>query len=386
MERYTWAEKADMHLVYGKANGCGRRAQRLYREQFPNRMIPDYRTFTSIDRQLRETGGFKVSFLSTCWVLHSFLHSSTYKRCVPPILQTNMRNTGRPRSVRTVGFEEAVLQHVDDMPATSTRSVAHRMDVAHSTVWEVLRENTHYPYRWQQVHALQPADYAARLAFAQWFVQRTDDLPRFPSFVLFTDEATFTREGCFNSHNSHTWSYENPNTLRQRGFQQQLSVNVWAGMVGNELVGPYILPPRLNGAMYRRFLESTLPDLLDDVPLDIRQDMWLQLDGAPPHYSRVTRDYLNTTFRDRWIGRGGPVAWPPRSPDLNPLDFFLWGYMKSAMYDTPIVDEEDLVARLAIVAGNVRDIPDIFERVRGSLLHRLRLCCGRGGGHIEHLL
>ena len=35
---------------------------------------------------------------------------------------------------------------------------------------------------------------------------------------------------------------------------------------------------------------------------------------------------------DRWIGRGGTINWPPRSPDLTPLDFCLWGLMKSEVY------------------------------------------------------
>ncbi|KAJ4440129.1 hypothetical protein ANN_08267 [Periplaneta americana] len=48
-------------------------------------------------------------------------------------------------------------------------------------------------------------------------------------------------------------------------------------------------------------------------------------DGAPPHFGRHVRNHLNATFPDRWIGRGGPVTWPPRSPDLTALDSFLWG-------------------------------------------------------------
>ncbi|KAJ4429330.1 hypothetical protein ANN_26334 [Periplaneta americana] len=38
----------------------------------------------------------------------------------------------------------------------------------------------------------------------------------------------------------------------------------------------------------------------------------------------------------RWIGRGGPVAWPAQSPDLTPLDFFLWGCMKEKVYQTEV--------------------------------------------------
>ena len=31
---------------------------------------------------------------------------------------------------------------------------------------------------------------------------------------------------------------------------------------------------------------------------------------------------VSTVFPDRWIGRGGPVPWPARTPDLNPLHYF----------------------------------------------------------------
>jgi len=43
------------------------------------------------------------------------------------------------------------------------------------------------------------------------------------------------------------------------------------------------------------------------------------------HYTRHVREYLKECFPNRWLGRGGPVAWPPRSPDLTPLDYYLWG-------------------------------------------------------------
>ncbi|GFX88297.1 hypothetical protein TNCV_1705181 [Trichonephila clavipes] len=48
--------------------------------------------------------------------------------------------------------------------------------------------------------------------------------------------------------------------------------------------------------------------------------------------SRATIDLLKDTFGDRLITRFGPVNWPPRSCDLTPLDYFLWGYVKSLVY------------------------------------------------------
>ena len=54
-----------------------------------------------------------------------------------------------------------------------------------------------------------------------------------------------------------------------------------------------------------------------------------QQDGAPPHWGSHVRRFLDATFPNRWTGRDGPTPWPPRSPDITPLDFFLWGYVKA---------------------------------------------------------
>ena len=76
------------------------------------------------------------------------------------------------------------------------------------------------------------------------------------------------------------------------------------------------------------------------------------------------RGHLTATFGARWIGKGGPTAWPARSPDLTCLDFFLWGYMKSMVYETDIDSEEDLVARIVSTAAEIRETPGIFGKVR----------------------
>ena len=77
--------------------------------------------------------------------------------------------------------------------------------------------------------------------------------------------------------------------------------------------------------------------VIDQLPLGLI----FQQDGAPPHYHRQVRDFLNANFPDMWIGRGGPLAWPTRSPDLTHLDFF-WGFVKNVVYhgDRPTTLEE----------------------------------------------
>jgi hypothetical protein len=54
---------------------------------------------------------------------------------------------------------------------------------------------------------------------------------------------------------------------------------------------------------------------------DVTDDMLFQQDGAPPHFQKEVTDFLNRKFQER----GGPVSWPPRSPDFTPLDFFILG-------------------------------------------------------------
>ena len=109
----------------------------------------------------------------------------------------------------------------------------------------------------------------------------------------------------------------------QLRLQQRFSVNVWAGIAGDFLLGPHVLLPRLNRQTYHVFLDNTLPVLLEHVPLPVRRNMYFMHDGAPPHFSVNVRRLLNNRFRDRWIGRGRSIPWPPRSPNLYPLDFYL---------------------------------------------------------------
>ncbi|PRD18050.1 UNVERIFIED_CONTAM: hypothetical protein NCL1_62174 [Trichonephila clavipes] len=91
-------------------------------------------------------------------------------------------------------------------------------------------------------------------------------------------------------------------------------------------------------------------------------------------------------FPGRWIGRGGPVNWPARSPDLSYLDFFLWGLMKSLTYASPVDSNEALVARIAVVAGEIREMPGVFANVQHSLCQRCETCIYADGCFFEQFL
>lgn len=358
MNRYTNEEKADMVFMYGAANGNATNARRLYADRFPNRLTPDTRLFERLFRELRETG----SFVS---------------------LRTD---AGRPRSVRILDQEEAILRHVANNPSTSVRAVAGRVAASTATVHRVIADEELYPYHLQRVQALAPADYGPRVEYCQWFLQKMITQQDLPALVLFTDEAMFTQEGIFNSHNTHYWAHENPHRTRPHAYQTRFSVNVWAGLLGEHLIGPYLIPDRLTGNTYLNFLRHVLPELLQNLPGHLRRRMWFQHDGAPAHFSREVRAFLDTAYGTRWIGRGGPVAWPARSPDLTSLDFFLWGHLKSLVYETPVASRENLVARIVAAAGEIQDNPDILDRVCHSIVRRYNACMRVGGRSFEQLL
>ncbi|KAJ8866309.1 hypothetical protein PR048_032152 [Dryococelus australis] len=85
-------------------------------------------------------------------------------------------------------------------------------------------------------------------------------------------------------------------------------------------------------------------------------------------------------YGQKWIGRGGPIAWPARSPDLTPLDHF-WGHMKGLIYKTPVESEEDLLAQIMAVAD--LGLPGICDCVYQNMVHRYRVCVDVAGRHIE---
>jgi hypothetical protein len=97
----------------------------------------------------------------------------------------------------------------------------------------------------------------------------------------------------------------------------------------------------------------------------------LQQDSASPHWGLQVRVCLDRTFPGTWIGRDGPMPWPPISPDITPLDFFLWGYVKSNVFRTP-------------VNGPYPDIPaDMLHRTWQELEYHLDAIHATKGAHIE---
>lgn len=246
----------------------------------------------------------------------------------------------------------------------------------------MVRSQAIHPYHYRRVQDLRPEDFLPRVQFCRWILNNENVLPN----ILWSDEATFTRNGAFNMHNTHFWAAENPRVVQRTNFQHRFSINLWAAIIGDQLIGPIEIPNRLNANEYLNFLQNNLGELLEDVPINARLNMYYQHDGAPAHFGRNVRDWLDENFAGRWIGRGGPIAWPPRSPDLNPLDYHFWGHLNNLVYATEVNTLEELRHRIELADNQIRG--NQFEILRASraIRRRARICIQQNGNHFEQLL
>lgn len=256
------------------------------------------------------------------------------------------------------------------------------MGVSQYMVWKTLKKHRLHPYHYTRVQELHPGDAAKRLDFCRYLLAQPDNILK---KILWTDECKLDRNGITNVHNLHVWSEVNPHAKRESKHQRQFSVNLWAGILDNQLIGPYVLPDNINGANYLDFLQNQLPVLLENVPLVAREDMIFQHDGCPAHFHRIVRAHLDQRFTNRWIGRGGPTPWPPRSPDITPLDFYLWGRMKEIVYFEPVSSKEILLQRIQHATDVINN--EMTSNVTTTeIKKRARLCIRENGSHFENLL
>ncbi|GFU54814.1 putative LOC100569746 [Trichonephila clavipes] len=122
-------------------------------------------------------------------------------------------------------------------------------------------------------------------------------------------------------------------------------LTVWCALWAGGIIGPY-------------FFKN-----------DEGHNVTFQQAGATCHTARATIDLLKDTFGDRLISRFGPVNWPPRSCDLTPLDYFLWGYVKSLVYADKPQTLDHLEDNIRRVIADIR--PQMLEKVMENWTSRL---------------
>ena len=112
-------------------------------------------------------------------------------------------------------------------------------------------------------------------------------------------------------------------------------------------------------------------------------NLWWQQDGAPCHVTQQNMQYLDSQFQNRIISRNSinGIDWPARSPDLNPCDFFLWGYLKSKVFCPKPNTLDDLETNIRREVQRIP--PEMITRAVLNIKERALKCVQNNGGHFE---
>ncbi|GFW45343.1 putative transposable element [Trichonephila clavipes] len=209
--------------------------------------------------------------------------------------------------------------------------------------------------------AIHQNDHQARRRFVEWAQNEIAVVPDFHKRILFSDEAHFWLNGYVNKQNCRIWSEANPQVYVETPLH----------------------PKKTDCLMRFMGWWNTSSKTMKATTLQ-SMELWFQQDGATCHTARATIDLLKDTFGDRLISRFGPVNWPPRSCDLTPLDYFLWGFVKSLDYADKPQTLDHLEDNILRVIADIR--PQMLEKVIENWTSRLDHIRASCGSHMPEII
>ena len=291
----------------------------------------------------------------------------------------NKGNSGRRRSARSEENIAAVRELLEQDPHVSSRR--NPIAVSQPTFNRIKRLDLRWhPYRMHVRQELLQNDWPRRLRFSEWFNQRCQN-EKFLDRFFIGDEAAFEMNGQANTHNVREYAPRgNPPAFNFDRSRERAKLTVWAGVCGNGLIlGPYFFDANVDGLSYLRMLNDfVFPQLANHFNNQYWEGMfrglWWAQDGASAHRLLGVRYRLNEAFMNRVVGLGHNVEWPPRSPDLTPCDFFMWGYLKDKVFSTPPEKIQQLRQKIIDEFNTLRQRPEMIQRALRDMHRRTLLC------------
>lgn len=289
--------------------------------------------------------------------------------------------SGRPVSVTTEDNQYLVAQALQMSPNKSTRRCSLELGIPRGSLINVLKQLKMKPYIPRLLHGLLEDDPDRRLQFAEDFISEATDNPQILNQIVWTDEAQFKLNGKINRHNCVYWTSENTHLTIETQLNQP-GVTVWAGITSSGIVGPIFFEGTVTGDTYLNALKTIVPQLQQR---DDFEELYFQQDGAPAHYSLAVRQYLDDVFPGKWIGRRGAVEFPPRSPDLTPMDFCVWGIVKDSVFSKRPRSLADLRQFIFESLSDIDRNKDLCRKICQSVFSRCEDCVEAQGKQFEYL-
>ncbi|CAG9854399.1 unnamed protein product [Phyllotreta striolata] len=370
---FTNEECYQIVLWHGTGKTCPQIIE-LFHKMFPGRPLPTRSIIARIVQNLRVHGCFSLK------------NQKNRAAAVVPRIKLNP-----DRELREI-MVCAAMQQDSTRP---TVDIAREFNISKSSVCNILQRNGYRTYRPLRANEIFSEDTYLRMEFCERVMEIANRDENFISNIIFTDAASFPIHGRHNPSINRYWSRENERRTSDARKQHTETLNVWAGILGNHIVGPFFIEGTLDAQRYLALLQNEIIPAVCYLGVPLSSVWFQQGGGSDAQNAAAVREYLLQMFPNRLLARfrkfAGDgqmnISWPPRSPDLTPCEFFLWGYVKSKIYGFQGHRANNLnKLRLQIVNALKAISPEMLANVRAGFYNRLGYCLAQGGDRFEHLL
>lgn len=231
MDHLTETQRIEILMIlgYGDRMRTQQEVCNIFNDKYPDRNPLTRSTVSKVFKKFRESGHVK-----------------------------DAAHYGRPKSATDGDKALNVLLSLEENPHLSTRILGEENHISHMSVDRLLKTEKFHPYKIRLVQELSEDDYDRRLQFCEIMMERCNANPDFVPQIVFSDESTFFLNGTVNRHNCRYWARENPHWKRENHTQFPQKVNVWAGIIGRRIIGPFFMEEMLNGERYLQLLRNEI--------------------------------------------------------------------------------------------------------------------------------
>ncbi|KAA6358437.1 MAG: putative transposable element tc3 transposase, partial [Streblomastix strix] len=229
----------------------------------------------------------------------------------------------------------------------------------------------------QRRQELLEKDFTLRKSACQELLNKQRESRSFENRIIWTDQCSFELGGSVNTHNCYYQSKINPHYYFDVPHLRAKQM-VWCGICSKGIFGPYFVDDIVDQDVYKKIIcDKLLPDL--HIQFGSLRNLYFQQDGAPSHTANQSKDFLEELFENRTIGKGLAYQWPPRSPDLTPPDFWLWGSVKDIIY---YPRPSNIFELRHAISGAIKSISEATcKNVCRAAFTRMQTCVDLEGGN-----
>ena len=294
----------------------------------------------------------------------------------------NRKNNSRPTSLSENQVTTAG-DYFTSNPGSSIRSASIELEFPRSSLHRTITKKLKFkPYKCTLVQTLKPEHQMTRKKACEMFLKLAKETVGWQRKIIFSDEKWFSLKPHPNRKNDVYWSKTNPNNIHEVKDQGAVKIMAWVGIVDGQVLPVHWFQGSVTGQSYLDMLKNVVWPAVRGS--SSRKEYWFQQDGARVHTTNDVKKFLTEKFHGRVISNGLEVAWPAKSPDLNPLDFYFWGAAESKVHEEKPKTVEDLKEVVETFSRSIQK--ETLWKVADNFMKRVQFCFDENGGHFQHLL